>query len=70
MFNKKQFGSLLPTDSPRIPIKPILLDYNHTTLSNIGEPLELEKSSRISSNSNNNSKGDNVKNLKLYNNQK
>ena len=70
MFNKKQFGSLIPTDSPKIPIKPILLDYNHTTLSNIGEPLELEKSSRLSSNSNNNSKGENIKNTKLCNYQK
>ena len=68
IFNKKQFGSLLPTDSPRIPIKPILIDYNHTTLSNIGEPLELEKSSRLSSNSNTNV--DNVKNSKIYSYQK
>ena len=52
MFNKKKSPSLLPTESPRVAIKPILLDYNQSTISNLEEPLELEKSSRLSSISN------------------
>ena len=52
MFNNKKSPLLLPTESPRVAIKPILLDYNQSTISNLEEPLELEKSSRLSSISN------------------
>ena len=62
---KKNFCLLLPTNSPRILIKTMLIDYNHSTFINIGEHLELQKNNRISSISIRILKGDNEK-IKNY----